>query len=122
MPKKPLRDKAGFHTHTSPRSSASLLGSLLQRSAITDVAAEKTSQSSQLHEALRAALPAGLAVHLQAARLHGNELVLFARSAAWAGRLKLATVELVAAGRAPAGLPPGVRIVARLMPASGFRR
>ena len=57
-------------------------------------------------------------------RLREKELVVFAESAAWAGRLKLALAELTAAGPVP-GLPElrtDTRLVLKLMPREGFRR
>lgn len=122
MPKKPPRDKAGFHTSTKPRSAASLLANMLQRNELAPAGAPNPMESTQLRDTLRAALPAELAPRLLATRLTDKELVLFTQSAAWAGRLRLAMAALLGSDEPPAGLATDTRIVVRLMPEGGFRR
>ncbi|MGC4029883.1 MAG: DciA family protein [Steroidobacteraceae bacterium] len=122
MPKKPPRDKAGFRSSTPPRSAAHLLATLVQRGKLRDIDAQTTENTADLCTALRSLLPPELGPRLLGARIRDGELVLFTASAVWAGRLKLAANELIAAGRLPAGLPAGARVVTRLMPDAGFRR
>lgn len=76
----------------------------------------------ELREMLRSRLPAELAPHLLEARVRNGELVLFAESAAWAGRLKLAATELIASAQRPAAVPAAARVVTKLMPRDGYRR
>ena len=69
-------------------------------------------------------MPEPLRIRLLTARLREKELVVFAESAAWAGRLKMAVTELMPRG-AVMGLPElkaDTRLIVKLMPREGFRR
>jgi hypothetical protein len=105
MPKKPLRDNRGRPELRTVHKAGSAAAALLQRirsqaglgPAPGNHAAERTDWLGRL----RQGLPEGLRLHLVSVLEKEAELVLFADSAAWAGRLKLALPELepIAAGR-----------------------
>ncbi len=122
MPKNPSRNKVKSRSSAAPRSAANLLATLVRRDNPGSGGAKTPGNPDDLCESLKSLLPPELGARLLAARLRDGELVLFADSAAWAGRLKLAATELIAAGRMPAALPPGTRVLTRLMPGAGFRR
>lgn len=122
MPKNPPRDKAKFRSSAPPRSAANLLAGLVQRGNLPRDSAEPSAKPEDPCAALRLLLAPELAPRLLAARIRDGEIVLFTGSAVWAGRLKLAVTELIAAGQLERQLPPGARVVTRLMPEAGFRR
>lgn len=87
------------------------------------VAPGSAAEDSNFIEAVGSVLPAGLAAHLKGARIRDGVLVVYAESAAWAARLRLALTEhMSSGGSALPGLPPGARVVARVMPRGGYRR
>ena len=124
MPNKPPRDKPRFRSSGTPRSAASLLQSINRKAGIESPQKQTLANELPLAERLRAALPEPLRARLLEVRLRERELVVFAESAAWAGRLKMALAELPALGAVP-GLPElkaDTRLVLKLMPREGFRR
>jgi hypothetical protein len=124
MPNKPPRDKPRFRSSGTPRSAASLLQSITRKAGIESHQKQALASELPLADRLRSALPESLGVRLLEVRLREKELVVFAESASWAGRLKMALAELAAAGPVPhlPELKADTRLVLKLMPREGFRR
>lgn len=73
---------------------------------------------------VRGLLPPDLAPHLHEARVRDGMLIVYVDSAAWGARLRLSLMEHIGTLSAPLlpGLNPGAKVVARVMPAGGYRR
>lgn len=102
MPKKPPRHNPQNRDGRTVHSAASLLQRISRKTGGT-LAAASLSRASQgaadpqtLLERLRTLLPESLRPHLVEVLEKSGELVLFADSAVWASRLKLAAPELAA--------------------------
>jgi len=119
MPKNPPPYKKRFRNSGPPRSNVSVLADITRR-----IAPPATADDSNFIDALARVLPDGLSAHLKGARIRDGVLVVYAESAAWAARLRLALNEHISSAAAPAlpGLPAGARVVARVMPRGGYRR
>lgn len=100
MPKKPPRNNPRDGDRRTLQSSASLLQRITAKAG-SPRAALPLAGSTSLIEQVRKSLPEELRQHLVEVLEKPGELVLFADSAVWAGRLKLAVPELsgVLAGR-----------------------
>ena len=118
MPKKPPRDNRGRRelstVHTAGDSAARLLQRITKRAQVVLPAGGPRAGAAgeSWLQRLQAALPEELRPHLLAVLEKPDGLVLFAGSATWASRLKLALPELAeAAGRRPltVRLDPGSR-------------
>ena len=88
MPKKPPRDNQRNRAPRTVQTAASVLQRLAGRQAVSLIPLE-----NQLLEKVRAKLPEALRAHVVEALEKAEELVIFADSAAWAARLKLACAE-----------------------------
>jgi Dna[CI] antecedent, DciA len=124
MPNKPPRNKLQFRSSGTPRSAASLLQSITRKVGLESHQKQDLAGELALPDRLRAALPEALRPRLLEVRHRDKELVVFAESAVWAGRLKVAVAEMMEAGP-QSGLPelkPDTKLVLRLMPREGFRR
>ena len=108
MPKKPPRNNPPQRMGRTVQSAATLLQRVTRRAGIGAGELPTLATGGQL-EKLRALLPENLRPHLIAVLEKSGELVIFADSAAWAARLKLAAPDLAA-------LAAGRRLVVRLMP------
>jgi hypothetical protein len=73
---------------------------------------------------VRNLLPAELAPHLREVRVRDGMLIIYTESAAWGARLRLWLMEHIAVAPVPPlpDLAPGARVLARVMPAGGYRR
>jgi hypothetical protein len=113
MPKKVPRNNPAGRSQRTVHTVASLL-QRINLKAGGNLPAPQMAAPAAL-EQLRLLLPEELRPHLLEVLEKPGELVLFADSAVWAGRLKLAAAQLaeVAAGR---------RQVVRLMPRGGYRK
>ncbi len=113
MPKKPSRNNPPGGNRRTVQSAASLLRRINAKTGgslpAPQIAATRTMDQ------LRLLLPEELRPHLLEVLEKPGELVLFADSAAWAGRLRLAALEL-------SGVLAGRRQVVRVMPLGGFRK
>jgi hypothetical protein len=136
MPKKPPSHKQGFRNSGPPRSTAELLASLARRTGIDAdrsegpapragkaVIPDKNAALDPVTQ-LRNRLPAELAPHLREVRIRDGILIVYAESAAWGARLRLWLMEWGATNPAPLlpSLAPNARVLARVMPAGGYRR
>jgi hypothetical protein len=105
MPKKPPRHNPQNRDGRTVQSAASVLQRISRK-----MGAPPSHIGQPLLERLRELLPPELRQHLVEALEKSGELVLFADSAVWAGRLKLAAPELAAIA---AGRRQVVRVMAR---------
>lgn len=87
MPKKPVRDNPRHRAPRTVQSAANLLGKILARTA------PGISLKDQSLERVRKRFPESLREHVVSVLEKPEELVIFAASAAWAARLKLALAE-----------------------------
>lgn len=99
MPKKPLRDNRGVAelrtVHTAAAGAARVLQRISRRARVVLPPAEDgPARDISWVSRLRAALPDELRMHLLQVLEKERELVLFADSAVWAGRLRLALPDL----------------------------
>lgn len=115
MPKKPPRNNPSRLHDRTVQSAASLLQRISRKAGGTLPSPGAPAASDSLIQNLRSLLPDELRPHLIEVLEKPGELVLFTDSAVWAGRLKLAALEL-------AGLAAGRRQVVRVMPREGFRK
>lgn len=111
MPKKPRRDNPKNRVSRTVQSAASVLRRISQKSGVVPPATAGAATASHI-EVIRAQLPVELREHLVNCLLRPGEVVLFADTATWATRLRLAACEAAAAG-ALAALP-GVEVTARI--------
>jgi hypothetical protein len=119
MPKKPPRHNPQNRDGRTVQSAASLLQRISRKiggAPPTAGAAPQAVRPGQTPlERLRKLLPPELQPHLVEVLEKSGELVLFADSAVWAGRLKLAAPQLAA-------IAAGRRQVVRVMPQHGPQR
>ncbi len=110
MPKKPRRDNPGNRTTRTVQSAAAVLQRLATRRNAALIPFE-----NQALEKLKARLPESLRPHVLEVVEKAGELIIFAESAAWAARLKLALAE----GPDPV---PAQRRTVKLAPRGASRR
>lgn len=132
MPKNPNAHKQGFRNSGPPRSAADLLADISRRHGVTaggsSMAGKAAGTAQPAAESaatkLRGLLPPELAPHLHEARVRDGLLIVYVDSAAWGARLRLSLMEHIGTSPAPLlpGLGPGAKVVARVMPAGGYRR
>ncbi len=121
MPKKPPRDNPKYPNSRTVQSAAAVLRRISRKSGALQGPLEAPGSPSHI-EVVRAGLPPELAPHLAACLVKPAEIVLFATSAAWAARLRVAAAEAADRGeyaRLCAGGPP--RITVRVTPANPGR-
>lgn len=122
MPKKPFRDNPKNRVSRTVQSAAGLLQRIGQRAGIATPAAAGAAAVSHI-EMVRAHLPNELREHVMNCLIRPGEVVLFADTAAWATRLRMAACEAAAAG-AFTNLPEisgTPRITVRVTPARAAR-
>jgi hypothetical protein len=110
MPKKPTRDNPRNRTTRTVQSAASVLRRLAGKQNAVSIPFE-----NQVVESLRARLPEALREHVVEALEKADELVIFAESAAWAARVKLAIA-------ADPGFSSSRRTVVKLAPRGASKR
>lgn len=115
MPKNPPTHKQGFRNSGPPRSAADLLAHITRP--------EKAPEADPV-DRIRNLLPAELAPHLREVRVRDGMLIIYTESAAWGARLRLWLMEHIEVTPVPPlpNLAPGARVLARVMPAGGYRR
>jgi hypothetical protein len=115
MPKKPPRHNPANRAFRTVQSAATVLRRISQKSGV--VAPSQGGPDGPSHiDVIREGLPEELRPHLLSCLLKPAEIVLFAESATWATRLRVAAVEAADAG-AFAGLPvANPRITVRISP------
>ncbi|MDR2216259.1 MAG: DUF721 domain-containing protein [Nevskiaceae bacterium] len=105
-----------------------MLAGLTRRGAAATAPVENTEIPAQnavdALTCIRDLLPAELAPHLRQVRVRDGMLIVYAESAAWGARLRLALTEHIASCSAPLlpGLPVNPRVLARVTPVGGYRR
>ncbi len=105
MPKKPIRDNPRNRTTRTVQSAASVLQRLATRGNAVSIPFE-----NQVLEKLRTRLPLDLRPHVVDVVEKVGELIIFAESAVWAARLKLAIADN------PALVPATARAIVKLAP------
>jgi len=122
MPKKPPRDNPRNRTPRTVQSAASVLRRISQKSGVVPPPPAGLAAGPSHIDVVRAGLPADLQARLLTCLLKPAEIVLFAESAVWAARLRLAAVEAAEAGAfdAVAGARP--RITVKITPPAALAR
>lgn len=124
MPKKPPRDNPKYRASRTVQSAATVLRRISQKSDVLappppGPAAGRPAAPSH-NDVILAGLPEELRPHLVTSLLRPGEIVLFAASATWATRLRVAAAEAAEAGAFTglAGLAggPTPRITVRVSP------
>src|SRR5512139_1876801 len=98
MPKKPPRDNPKYRAFRTVQSAATVLRRISQKTGVAAPPAPGIAGASSHIDQVRAGLPAGLRPHLVTCLLRPGEIVLFAESAAWATRLRVAAAEAADTG------------------------
>jgi hypothetical protein len=122
MPKKPLRDNPKNRVSRTVQSAAGLLQRISQRAGLAGPATAGLQPGSHI-DVVRAHLPNELRAHVVNCLIRPDEVVLFADTAAWATRVRLAACEAAAAGafiQLP-GITARARITVRITPQRGTR-
>lgn len=109
MPKKPPRNNPRHGDRRTVQSAAALLRRITERSGGALPALPASGAAASLIQRLRESLAEEVRPHLVEVLEKPGELVLFADSAVWAGRLKLAAADL-------SGVLAGRRQTVRVMP------
>lgn len=126
MPKKPPRDNPKYRASRTVQSAATVLHRISRSSDVVPPplpGSRRDAGSSPSHiELILAGLPAPLRPHLSTCLLRPGEIVLFAQSATWATRLRVAAAEAAESG-AYAGIAgsPVPRITVRVAPQASRR-
>lgn len=115
MPKKPPRNNPPIRERRTVQTAASVLQRITSRvgGPLAGLPSQKAAMA--LIDRLRPLLPEDVQPHLMEVLEKPGELVLFADSAVWAARLRLAASDLSAA-------TAGRRLVVRVLPPGGMRR
>ncbi len=122
MPKKPHRDNPRNRTSRTVQSAASVLRRISQKSGVVPpplpgpAGTTASGRPSHIVDVVRAGLPAELQAHLVTCLLKPAEIVLFAESAAWAARLRVAAAQAAQAGAFDAIAGANPRITVRITP------
>jgi hypothetical protein len=122
MPKKPFRDNPKNRLPRTVQSAAGVLQRISQRAGIALPPAAGVAAVSHI-EMVRAHLPNDLRAHVVNCLIRPGEVVLFADTAAWATRLRMAACEAADAG-AFSDLPEikgTARITVRVTPVRAAR-
>lgn len=98
MPKKPPRDNPRNRTSRTVQSAATVLRRISQKTGVAPPPPAGPASGVSHIDLVRAGLPAELRAHLVTCLVKPAEIVLFAESAAWATRLRVAAVEASQAG------------------------
>jgi hypothetical protein len=114
MPKKHPRNNRQNPDRRTIQTAAALLQRISQKAGVPQASQGAAASSDRLLDGLHKALEPLLASHLISVLEKPGELVLFTDSAVWAGRLKLAMVDLADFAR-------GRRVAVRVMPREGYR-
>jgi hypothetical protein len=125
MPKKNRPHNQKNRAARTVQSAASVLRRISQKAGAACSLAGASADGASHIDVVRAQLPVALQPHLQACLLKPGELVLFADSAAWATRLRVAACEAADSGafRQMSVIGDGVKITVRVTAgAPGARR
>jgi hypothetical protein len=115
MPKKPPRHNPPYRAFRTVQSAATVLRRISRKTGVVAPAQGGVEGSSHI-ASIRAGLPEELRPHLLDCLLKPAEIVLFAESASWATRLRVAAIEAADAG-AFAGLTgANPRVTVRVSP------
>ena len=115
MPKKPPRHNPPNRAFRTVQSAATVLRRISQKSGVATPALGGSGTPSHI-ELIRAALPEELRPHLLTCLLKPAEIVLFAESATWATRLRVAAVEAAETGAFEGLSGANPRITVRISP------
>lgn len=116
MPKKPPRDNPKYRAFRTVQSAATVLRRISQKSGVVAPPVPGTPGGPSHIEVIRAGLPEALRERLVTCLLKPEEIVLFAESAAWAARLRVAAVEAAETGVFDALAGAKARITVRISP------
>ena len=116
MPKKPYRDNPRNRTSRTVQSAATVLRRISQKTGVVPPPPAGSAGGASHIDVVRAGLPAELQAHLVTCLLKPAEIVLFAESAAWAARLRVAAGEAAQSGAFDAIAGANPRITVRITP------
>ena len=115
MPKKPPRHNPPNRAFRTVQSAATVLRRISQKSGVVLPAQGGSGAPSHI-DVIRASLPEELRPHLLTCLLKSAEIVLFAESATWATRLRVAAVEAAETGAFVGMSGANPRITVRISP------
>jgi hypothetical protein len=118
MPKKPPRDNQKYRAFRTVQSAATVLRRISQKTGVVPAPFTQGAGGTSHIDLIRAGLPEELRPHLVTCLLKPAEIVLFAESAAWAARLRVAAVEAAQTGAFSGISGANPRITVRLSPRS----
>ena len=116
MPKKPPRDNRRNRTSRTVQSAATVLRRISQKTGVAPPPLSAHTGGPSHIDVILAGLPAELRPHLANCLLRPGEIVLFAESATWATRLRVAAVEAAETGAFTRISGANPRITVRVMP------
>jgi hypothetical protein len=117
MPKKPFRDNQKNRVSRTVQSAAGLLQRISIKAGIAGPATAGAQPASHI-DVVRGHLPDELRAHVVNCLIRPGEIVLFADTAVWATRVRLAACEAAAAGAFAAlpGIAAPPRVTVRVTP------
>lgn len=122
MPKKPPRNNPKYRASRTVQSAASVLRRISQRTGVAPPPLPGVAGAPSHIDVIRAGLPEELRAHLVTCLLRPGEIVLFAVSAVWATRLRVAATEAAALGAfAEISGAATARITVRITPRNAAR-
>jgi hypothetical protein len=116
MPKKPPRDNPRNRAVRTVQSAATLLRRISQKTGVVPPPLAGLAAGTSHIDVLRGLLPDGLGAHLVTCLVRPSELVLFADSAGWAARLRVAAAEIAETGALIPIAGENPRITVRIAP------
>jgi hypothetical protein len=122
MPKKPSRDNPRNRTLRTVQSAASVLRRISHKTGVVPPPPAGLAAGPSHIDLVRAGLPLDLQARMVTCLLKPAEIVLFAESAAWAARLRVAAVEAAQAGTFDAIAGASPRITVKITPPAPLAR
>lgn len=116
MPKKPPRDNPRNRAFRTVQSAATVLGRIGQKTGVSLPPQRNLATGLSHIDVVREGLPAEYRPHLITCLFKAGEIVLFAESAAWAARLRVAAFEAAQSGAFDVISGANPRITARVAP------